>query len=325
MAHFDHLAQPAARRARAARVRAELLALEAQRRLGLEDFQRHIAHAAGVGGDRKPVLARARARAPGRETDRIEARAVAQRGVVLGTRAAQALAAHQLQVPQRRCAFGRNQIGTRLAQRAEHHVGQQLADHMARRDRGRVQRVEDAAFGRSDADRRQRAGVVGHIGADQAAHAKRGIGVGIGLGHIDAARHRARGAAEVHVDAVVGDGDAGRERDRRVVAVGHQRVVPHAPRPLRKRVAHGARRLRNDVVAQRLEVVQRELLHQHLQPPAADFVAGDQREQVAFDLGRIAHIGMDDGQHRRVHLAGANEAQDGQEQPLVVDLQAVGA
>ncbi|CUI98001.1 Uncharacterised protein [Achromobacter ruhlandii] len=230
-----------------------------------------------------------------------------------------------MQVPQRRGALGRHLVGPRLAQRAEHGVGQQLADDVARRYRGRKAGVEDRAFRRRHLHQRQRAGVVGHVRADQAADAERGIGIGVSLDHVDAARHAGRAAGEIHQDLSRRHGHAGLQRDGRVIAVDHQGVVPGALRPFGDGLPHGLRRLFDDVAAERFQVRQLELGQQRLQAAPADVVAGHQRVQVAFDLFRLAHVGADDGQHARVHLVLVEEAQDRQEQAFVIDLQAVGA
>ncbi|CAB3714706.1 hypothetical protein LMG26845_05972 [Achromobacter insuavis] len=325
VAHHDGLAQAAAHRARPAGIGAVFLLFEHQRIGAFQDLQRHVAHAAGIRGDGQPVLAGARAGAAGGKADRVEARAGQQCLLFLLRGAGQRFAADQVQVPQRRGALGRHLVGPRLAQRAEHGVGQQLADDVARRHGGREAGVQDRAFGRRHLHQRQRAGVVGHVGADQAADAERGVGVGIGLDHVDAARHAGRGAVEVHQDLAIAHRHAGLQRDRRVVAVDHQRVVPGALRPFGDGLAHGLRRLLDDVAAQRFQVGQLELGQQRLQAAATDVVAGHQRVQVALDLLRLAHVGADDGQHAGVHLVLVEEAQDRQEQAFVIDLQAVGA
>ena len=70
-------------------------------------------------------------------------------------------------------------------------------------------RVEDAALGCGDAHYSQRPGVIWHMRADNAAHAKRGIGVGIRHRHVDAARRHRRCAGEIDVDAIARDGELG--------------------------------------------------------------------------------------------------------------------
>ena len=109
------------------------------------------------------------------------------------------------QVPQARRALGRHAAAQRLVQAAEHHVGQHLAGDVAGRDRRGMLGVEDAALGRGDADHRQRALVVRHLGRHDAFDAKRGIGLGVADRHVDAVGRHARGAGEVDVDAALAD------------------------------------------------------------------------------------------------------------------------
>ncbi|MNI31878.1 hypothetical protein D3C73_857730 [compost metagenome] len=230
-----------------------------------------------------------------------------------------------MQVPQRRRALGRHLVGAGLTQRAEDHVGQHLSDDVARRDGGGIARVQDGAFGRGDFHARQGTRVVGHVGPDQATDAKGCIGVRIGLHHVDAARHTGRSAVEIDPDLVLRNADAGLQRDRCVIAVDHQGVVPSALRPLGDGQAHGLFGLLDDVGAQGVQVAEFELDQQRFQAARADGVAGDQRIQVAFHLLGLTHVGADDGQHAGVYFVLMEEAQDGQEQAFVIDLQAVGA
>ena len=80
------------------------------------------------------------------------------------------------------------------------HVGQHLADHVARGDGPRRQGVDDAARGRGHRQRRQAARVVRHLRAERAGQAEHSVGRGVGQRHVDAAlgcggwcRHSRRG------------------------------------------------------------------------------------------------------------------------------------
>ncbi|MNS90916.1 hypothetical protein D3C72_1249880 [compost metagenome] len=230
-----------------------------------------------------------------------------------------------MQVPQRRRALGRHLVGAGLTQRAEDHVGQHLPDDVARRDGGGIARVQDGAFGRGDFHARQGTRVVGHVGPDQATDAKGCIGVRIGLHHVDAARHTGRSAVEIDPDLVRCNADTGLQRDRRVIAVDHKRVIPGALRPLGDGQAHGLFGLFDDVATQGVQIAQFELGQQRLQAARADGVAGDQRVKVAFHLFGLADVGADDGQHAGVDFVLMKEAQDGQEQAFVIDLESIGA
>ena len=77
-------------------------------------------------------------------------------------------------------------------QAAEHHVGQHLARDVARRNRRGLFGVEDAVLRRGDADDRQRAFVVRHLGRHDAFHAEGGIGLGVAERHVDAEARRRR-------------------------------------------------------------------------------------------------------------------------------------
>ena len=74
--------------------------------------------------------------------------------------------------------------------------------------------------------------------------------------------------------------------------------------------------------AKHVEVVQAEFAHHRDQPAAADFVARDQRVDIADHLHRFAHVGSDHRQQVFVHFAGASQAQQRNEQTLVPDLPA---
>ena len=143
-------------------IRAQLLAPEDQWRLRLRDLDRGAAYAAGIGRGRQSILGKTRAGA-----------AVARhrhREPVIAAGTAARLAAH-IEIPQAGRTFGRHPLRNDLTQAAEHHIGQHLADDMARRHRRRLRRIKDRARRRRDSQQRERPCIIRDLRGD---HASRG-------------------------------------------------------------------------------------------------------------------------------------------------------
>ena len=116
------------------------------------------------------------------------------------------------------------------------------------------------------------------------------------------------------------DGQRADQIDRRLIAIDAHRRRPGALRQLADRLRHALPAAADDRLAQHIQIAQRELAHHRDQPPAANFVARDQRVDVADHLHRLAHIGADHRQQVLVHLARARQAQQRDEQAFMVDL-----
>ena len=95
-----------------------------------------------------------------------------------------------------------------------------------------------------------------------------------------------------HLVAALGDRDL--EPDRLLVAVGVDLVGVDAVRQRGDRLAHGPLRAADDLVGQRFERVQPELVHELEQPRGADVVAGGLGVDVAEDRLRRADVGGED-------------------------------
>ena len=196
-ADLDRLAEPAALLAGTARVGAQLLAPDHDRRDRLGDLDRDAAHPAREGSGRHAVLARPRAGAAGHDAHHREARDV---GAMLRA-GRDARPAEQRHAPQAGRALGRRAAAHRLMQAAEHHVGQHLAHGVARRHGARPRRMQDRAFRRAHRHGGERAGIVQDRRPHDAAHAERGVGIGVAERHVDAVARVRRGAGVVDMDA----------------------------------------------------------------------------------------------------------------------------
>ncbi len=224
-----------------------------------------------------------------------------------GIAVSSARAAQRHQVPQARGSLCRHLAAQRLVQAAEHHVGQHLAGDVARGDWRRLLGVQDRVLGRGDADHRERAFVVRHLGRHDALHAEGGIGLGVADRHVDAVARDARGARKVDVDAGGADFHGGDQVDRLVVAVDRHRELVFAGLDLRDRLERSVLGLGEDMGTQAIEIVDCELVHHLDQAAAADFVAGRERVEVAHHLDRLAHVGAHNVYQRLVDLARTRE------------------
>ncbi len=310
-ADFDDLAETSARAAGAARIRTQLLAPEDQRRLRLCDLDRRAAYAAGIGRGRQTILGKTRAGA-----------AVARhrhRESVIAAGAAARLSAH-IQIPQAGCSFGRHPLGNDLTQAAEHHVGQHLADDMARRHRRRLRRIEDRALGCGDGQQRERPCIVRNLRGDHAAEAEHGVSGGIGKRHIDAELRGARGTVEVDVNAPLRYRQRRRERDRRIIAVDDHAVAPDALRQLGDLGEHSLPRAVTDEIAKRIERRDFEFAHHLDKALAADIVAAGQRIGVALGVDRQTRVAADHRHQRFIDDALIDQLQHRDIEPLHEDV-----
>ncbi len=166
--------------------------------------------------------------------------------------------------------------------------------------------VDDRADGRLDLDRRQRAGVVRHLGVEHGAHREGRVGVGVVLHDVDAERAGARRALVVDEDLaghrVDGDGDG--DGDLRAVGEVDHRRRPHgAGRQGADRSAGGLLRAADDLVGQVLDVVEPVGVHQRGEALRADLRRGPLGVQVAGHVVGLAHVGEDEPPHVVVALA----------------------
>ena len=113
------------------------------------------------------------------------------------------------------------------------------------------------------------------------------------------------------------DGHGGRQRDRLVVAVHGEPVAVGALGQLGDGGQRGGARALDDLLAQRVEVGQSELLHHGEQTVRAHPVAGDQRVDVAFELERLAHVPAHQLQQVLVDAALAAERHDRDVEPFL--------
>ena len=97
-------------------------------------------------------------------------------------------------------------------------------------------------------------------------------------------------------------------------------MLPDAARQLADGLPHGALRAADDLVGQRLQPLEAELVHELQQPLAADGTAGDLGVKIAEDHLRQARVLADQRDERLVGTAGVVELQDGNLQAFLVDL-----
>ena len=194
---------------------------------------------------------------------------------------------------------------------------------MARRDRPRTLHIEDAAFGRADADRGERPRIVRYLGRHQAFDAERGVGEAIIVHDIDPVRRRRRCAGEIDVDAVIGNGQGCIEDERLVIAVHGHAVAIGA---LRQSTDTAERRLArgfDDGLAEPVKIGDFELVHHLDQPTTALVVARRGRVDVALHLQRLAYIGAYQAQQVIIHAPLAGKRHDRNGQALLKDLPSV--
>ena len=157
-------------------------------------------------------------------------------------------------------SFRRDIAAQRFFQATEHDVGQHLADGMAGRHSGGPRSIQNAALRRSDAHDPQRSGVVGHVvTTDHAAHAERGVSLGIGQRHVDAVAADRGGALKIHVDAGCTDGQSADEFNRFVITVDAHRVAPGSKREFANPGEHGVARIFDDHVGRAVQAIQAKL------------------------------------------------------------------
>ena len=323
-AQFDDLAEAAAEFPGAARALAELAPAKQHRSHGFGRLDRDRPHTAWEGGDVEPILARTRASAAAMEDRRAERLEIRWRPPLLRPELVEHLgAAVDLRDPQRGRALGGNTAFHHLVQTAEDDIGQHVADRVPGGDRARPLCVEQTALGRADRDRGERAGIVRHLGCDQAFHPEGGVSGRVVEHDIDAEGARRRRAGIIDMDAILADRHLGGEGQRPVVTVHRQAVAVGALLQFADRLDRRKARGLDDVLAQPVEIGDAELLH-HLHEPAAAFVvARGERIDVALDLQRLAHIGPDDAQQVLVHTPLARQRHQRDRQPLLVHLAAV--
>ena len=85
-------------------------------------------------------------------------------------------------------------------------------------------------------------------------------------------------------------------------------------------LAQGALGAGDDLVGQRIDTLQAELVHHRQQGSPADVVAGGLRVEIAHRLVRETDVGADDLQQLLVRLAAVEELRHRDAQPLLVDL-----
>ncbi len=131
---------------------------------------------------------------------------------------------------------------------------------MARGHRPRPLRVEDAARGRNDAKRLERAGVVRYPGRNDALEREGGIGETIICDHIDAERTCLRRSAEIDGDVRIADRQPRREPYRLVITVQYNCVVPAPFREFGDRGLDDMARATDDCLADGVKTLQSKLV-----------------------------------------------------------------
>ena len=111
-----------------------------------------------------------------------------------------------------------------------------------------------------------------------------------------------------------------RDLDRLLEAVAPDLVAVDAVGEGADRLAQGALGAGDDLVGQRIDALQPELVHHRQQRPPADVVAGGLGVEIADRLVREADVGADDLQQLVVRLAAVEELRHRDAQPLLVDL-----
>ena len=220
------------------------------------------------------------------------------------------------EVPEHAGALRRNPVRDRLAQAAEHEVGQHQADKMPGDDGRRLDRVDDRAFRRGNGTWLQRAGIVGNVAGDDAAERVGRIGQRVAERHIEVVPRHPGGAGIVDVDVAVGDRQRRLQFDGVGLAVDHHRSVPCPLRQFGDLRLHRRARGIDDVVGELIEFVESELLHHLQQTQAADIVAVHQRIDVADRLHRLTGVGADHCHQRFIENPALDDLQNGKIQSL---------
>ncbi|MEZ5410960.1 MAG: hypothetical protein R2761_23220 [Acidimicrobiales bacterium] len=125
-------------------------------------------------------------------------------------------------------------------------------------------------------------------------------------------------------ERIVAHGHGGGQRDRALVAVHGERVAERAPGQGPDPLDRGLPGAGDDEVGQGAEIVDGELGHHGHQALGGDVVGGGERVEVAHHLGGLPHVHPHDGHQGVVHLAPAEQVEDGDVEALLVHLAAVG-
>ena len=224
--------------------------------------------------------------------------------------------------------LGHRRLGPDLGERLEQRVGQEHADHVAGRARLRRHRVDDAALRRLDLDRGQAAVVVRQVGIEHRAHGERRVGVGVVLHHVDAVRAGVARAGVVDEDlALLGiDGDGAHDVDAAPVGeVELGRGVVRAGGQLGDRRPGGGLAALDDLVGERLDVVEAVARAEAQQPLGADLAAGHLGVQIAGHVVGLADVGQDEPPHVVVALARPHQLADRDPQAFLEHVAGAGA
>ena len=216
-------------------------------------------------------------------------------------------------------------VGQRLGQRAEHDAGQEMADQVAGGHRGRLQAVEDRAGRRRHVHRAESPVVVGNVGVDGRLHREGRVGMGVVEDHVDAPDALRRRTGEVDEDVLVVDGHLRLDQDRSAVETVAPRLVPVNPVGyLADGAPHRLLGPADDLVGERIDGVEVELVHEAEQGPGAHVVAGSLGVEIAHGLVGGAHVGPDDGDQVLVDGAAVVQLHDRDPETLLVDLAGLG-
>ncbi len=124
---------------------------------------------------------------------------------------------------------------------------------------------------------------------------------------------------------LIADGGRARQRDRRVVAIGDHAVGPCALRQLGDLGHDRGVGTRTDVLGERIERVELELVHHLDQTLDADIIAGCERIDVADGVDRQPRVGANDRHQRFVDAALLQDLQERNVKPFHEDVGGVGA
>ena len=160
----------------------------------------------------------------------------------------------------------------------------------------------------------------GTSGRDRRFQREGGVALGVVQHHVDAAPALRRRSGEIDVDLVPSDRDSRHDHDRLLEPVAPDLVPVDPIREGADRLAQGALGAGDDLVGQRIDTLQSELVHHRQQRPPADVVAGGLGVEIADRLVRETDVGADDLQQLLVRLAPVEELRHRDTQPLLVDL-----
>src|SRR5215208_1889368 len=180
--------------------------------------------------------------------------------------------------------------------------------------------VQDAAFGCCDVNGLETAVVVRDLRADRALYPEGRVRRGVVEDDVDAPLALRRGARVVDVHLVAIDPDRDGQPDRLVESIRVRLVLVDTVRQRFYGLPHGALGAGADLIRQRLDVLEVELLDHLDEPLASDVVAPRLGVQVADHLEGRPHVGTDDPEELLVGLAADEQAGHGHEESLLVDL-----